>query len=232
MHWVIKSIDKATDIALLLFFFLLFLIGAYTMYDTYLIYNSAKGEDLRGFKPNVVEADEGWDLSALSDDVVAWLTVEGTSIDYPVMQGIDNSEYLNKDPFGNYSLAGSLFLDSRNSKDFSDSYSLIYGHHMEHGAMFGALDDFLTESYFIEHRDGTLTVNNKVYKIKFFASLEADGADKEIFAPTETDGTLDFVRENALIWYEPDGEHLLALSTCKFPETTERIVLFGVLEDA
>ena len=231
MQKVIRIIDRTTDFILLLFFLLLLLIGSYTMYDTVLIYDLASGDDLSSFKPLVTDVENGgWDMSALSDDVVAWLTVDDTIIDYPVMQGRDNNEYLNKDPFGNYSLAGSIFLDARNAPDFSDPYSLIYGHHMEYGKMFGALDAFLEQAYFDAHRSATLTVSNIIYEIEFFACIEADASVDEIFAPTETEGTLSYVREHAHIFREPTGEKLIALSTCKFPQTTERIVVFGVLK--
>ena len=236
MYKVIRFTDRITDILFLLFFLLLLLIGGYTIYDTVLVYDAAGGRDLSAFRPLPLdERPEGyvWDMSALSDDVVAWLTVDGTEIDYPVMQGADNNEYLNKDPFGKYSLAGSIFLDSRNKPDFSDPYSLIYGHHMEYGKMFGALDAFLKEDYFDSHRTATLMVADAVYSIKFFACLTSDASVKEIFAPTETSAsTLEYVREHALIWCEPEGEKLIALSTCRFPQTTERIILFGVLKDA
>ena len=232
MYGIIKLADRVTDYILLLAFLLLFLIGGYTMYDTLLIYNAANGADLRSFRPMAAESEEGyvWDMSALSEDVVAWLTIDDTSIDYPVMQGIDNSEYLNKDPFGEYSLAGSIFLDARNAADFSDPYSLIYGHHMEYGRMFGALDEFLEEDYFDAHRTATLTVGDAVYDVEFFACLEADASVQEIFAPTETHGTLDYVRRHAAIWRETQGEKLIALSTCKFPQTTARIIVFGVFD--
>ena len=235
MYRAIRFLDRLTDYALILFFLLLFVIGGYTMYDTVLIYDAAGGEDLRSFKPLQTAADgeEGivWDMSALSEDVVAWLTVDDTNIDYPVMQGIDNSEYLNKDPFGAFSLAGSIFLDSRNADDFTDAYSLIYGHHMEYGRMFGALDEFLDETYFDAHRTGTLTVADQTYMIRFFACVEADATVKEIFSPTETDGTLAYVLEHAAILREHDDGPLIALSTCKFPQTMDRIIVFGVLCD-
>ena len=270
MYRAIRLVDRVTDSILLLFFLLLFLIGGYTMYDTLLIYDAASGEDLRSFRPvAAVDGEEGfvWDMNALSEDVVAWLTVDDTNIDYPVMQGIDNSEYLNKDPFGEFSLSGSIFLDARNTPDFTDPYSLIYGHHMEYGQMFGALDEFLDQEYFDAHRVATLTVDDTAYRIEFFACIEADATVPEIFAPTEAEGTLEYVRENASIWYDPMGEdeieaeakigatprvtpaptpgaiagmgdeteiepeRLIALSTCKFPQTTARIIVFGVLKD-
>lgn len=233
MFRVIRLIDRLTDTVLLLFFLLIFLIGGYTIYDTLLIYDAASGDDLRSFRPMQVETEgveaAAWDMSALSEDVVAWLTVDGTSIDYPVMQGVDNNEYLNKDPFGAFSLSGSIFLDARNADDFSDPYSLIYGHHMDYGRMFGALDAFLDEAYFDEHRTGTLTVGDQVYGIAFFACVEADATVDEIFAPTETDGTLAYVQEHAVILREIEEGPLIALSTCKFSQTMDRIIVFGVL---
>lgn len=55
------------------------------------------------------------------------------------MQGEDNMEYLNKDPYGDYSLSGSIYMDSRNTSDMSDDYLLLYGHHMENDYMFGSI---------------------------------------------------------------------------------------------
>lgn len=233
MYKTIRFVDRVTDYILLLLFLLLFLIGAYTMYDTLLIYDAAGGDDLSTFRPYVNERGEYvWDISKITDDMVAWLTVDDTTIDYPVMQGIDNTEYLNKNAYGEYSLSGSLFLDARNAADFSDPYSLIYGHHMQYGKMFGALDDFLDREYFDTHRTGTLiTKSGKVLNIKFFACVEADASVREIFAPTETEGTLEYVKGHATVYHEPEGERLVALSTCKFPQTSERIIVFGVLKD-
>lgn len=229
---VVDSIDKITDYFLYFIFLLLIFFGLYTMCDTYLIYDAAKGEDLKMFRPNIVEAEEFvWDIDALSEDVVAWLTIYDTTIDYPVLQGSDNLEYLDKDPFGNYSLSGSIFLDSRNSSNFLDDYSLIYGHHMEQGYMFGALDSFKDETYFKEHKYGEMIVGNKLYKLELFAFLYADGSNKEIFAPTEinVNTVLTFIKNRAIIWTNHKDGKIVAFSTCKFPTTTERTILVGVL---
>ena len=227
---IINSLDNIVNIIMSLFFLLILLIGFYTMYDTLIVYSAANGDDLRTYRPNIVNKDEAeWDMSEISKDVVAWITIDGTNIDYPIMQGHDNSEYLNKDPFGNYSLSGSIFLDSRNSPDFSDPYSLVYGHHMDYGKMFGALDDFADNNYFDNHRTGTLTIGNSVYTLEFFAFLNTDGSTEEIFVPGIGERTLEFVREHASIFYEPINGRLIALSTCKSPYTTERTILFGVI---
>ena len=170
-----------------------------------------------------------------SEDAVAWLTVDDTRIDYPVMQGKTNAEYLNKDPYGEFSLSGSIFLDNRNDKTFSDPYSLLYGHHMEYGAMFGALDEYKDKSYFEAHRTGLLTVTNgDEYNIRFFAACKAQATEKVIFDPPKSNNQalLDYLNEHAFI-YDPSevsaGLKLIALSTCQSAESHERMIVFGVL---
>ena len=136
---------------------LLFLICLYAMIDAYNVYVGANDSGILKYKPESGNTEK---LREMSEDAVAWLTVDDTRIDYPVMQGENNTEYLNKDPQGEFSLSGSIFLDSRNDKTFSDPYSLIYGHHMEYGAMFGALDEYKDKAFFDSHRTGLLTVVN------------------------------------------------------------------------
>ena len=77
----------------------------------------------------------------------AWITIDNTHIDYPVLQGKDDMEYVNKDPFGEFALSGSIFLSTKNASDFSDVYNMTYGHHMENGAMFGDLTKMLDLKY-------------------------------------------------------------------------------------
>lgn len=175
-----------------------------------------------------VTAVQGEDV--ITDDMVAWLTVDGTDIDYPVMQGTDNTQYLNTDPFGKYSLGGSIFLDSRNTADFSDSYSLVYGHHMEFGRMFGALDEFLNTDYLHAHSTGTLEVGRNaetVYKLKFFAAFRASAKDKTVF--DFKGDTAEFIEQKAGIAVDRDKK-ILALSTCTEGDSVSRIVVFGYIE--
>lgn len=192
------------------------------MVDSYLVYQHANDDSLLKFKPGY----EGeMPDQPIEGNMVAWLTVEDTSIDYPVMQGETNEEYLNKDPYGNYSMSGSIFLDSRNAPDFTDEYSLIYGHHMEGNYMFGPLHNFLEQDFLDEHHAGTLTVGDSTYEITFFAALEATATEGLIFDPTEhaKEKIATYVKQCAQS-YEPElakkaeNEKLLALSTCKYPD--------------
>ena len=85
-------------------------------------------------------------LKAQNQDVVGWI-VMSPSVNYPIVQGSDNNEYLHKNFNGDYEFAGCIFMNCDNSSDFTDKNTILYGHNMRNGSMFGDLDYFYTESY-------------------------------------------------------------------------------------
>ena len=234
---IIKAVDGIVDKSVAFVCLLLFLVCLYASVDALHVYQTARDTSILKFKPEIAEKNEET-LRQLSEDAVAWLTIDDTDIDQPIMQGKTNDSYLNKDPYGEFSLSGSIFLDSRNAADFTDAYSLVYGHHMDHGAMFGALDAFKNESYFAQHRTGTLrAASNKNYAIWLFACCTALADESVIFDPSNTSNAklLEYLEENAFIFegegISPDNQ-ILALSTCQSAETIERLIVFGVLGEA
>ena len=205
------------------------LIVAYGLYDAWYVYNKAGDDSFLKFKP--VAGESVPVDSPITDDMVAWITVDGTNIDYPVMQGETNSDYLNLNPYGEYSLAGSIFLDSRNSSDFSDDYSILYGHHMEYGNMFGALDDFMSESYLKSHATGTLIVgknNTAEHKLGIFACAKVNAYDNNALDPDTLENITKVIEENAeyINTSIEKSNHILALSTCTEPVSTNRLIVF------
>lgn len=224
-EYLAAVLDWLLNKVILIICILLFLMCLYAGYDTYMVYYHANDDSIQKFKPTQTVQEV---KKALGEDAVAWLTIDDTTIDYPVMQGDDNSAYLNTDPYGQYSLSGSIFLDSRNTSDFSDHYNLVYGHHMDHGSMFGSLDDFVQQDYFDQHRSGTLICENGTYHITLFAAIETDASVQEIFVPNN-DKILSYLEGNAGIYYEPENDHIIALSTCAGAASTGRTVVFGTL---
>ena len=83
--------------------------------------------------------------------IVGWLYSEGTPINYPVVQGTDNSYYLTHLYDGTYNANGCLFLDRRVNRDFSSLHSIIYGHYMRSGAMCASLAGYKDQAYYEEH---------------------------------------------------------------------------------
>ena len=120
---VIKAGNKILEILAALFIILMLLYGAYSLWDTCQINRRAfiSGE-LMKYKPagKTDESPSLQELQKINPDVCAWLTVDGTKIDYPVVQGETNLEYINQDIYGEFALSGSIFLDSRNDRKFID----------------------------------------------------------------------------------------------------------------
>ena len=220
----IGFVDDMIDRFLVLLFSLVFLIGCYFVADTtYVFYSASTG----GVKGRQQHQDVQEVIKEMSDEVVAWLTIDGTKIDYPVMQASDNSKYLNTDPYGDYSLAGSIFLDCRNAGDFSDYYSILYGHHMTNDYMFGALDHFEDQKYFDQHRVGSLTINGVKYKLNIFAFAVMQATEQEVFNPEYGNNVLNYLERRATIYYPPSGGNIVLLSTCRDPGLTTRTLVFA-----
>lgn len=222
-----KVMNTIYEKTMLGIFVIALLVVIYAMYDTWYVFDHANDDSLLAFKPNTVNAAENED-SPITNDMVGWITVDDTNIDYPIMQGLDNTQYLNLDPYGDYSLSGSIFLDSRNDGRFTDPYSIIYGHHMEYGKMFGALDDFLKEDYLNSHKTGELLVGRDgkvVYRLELFYAMSTDAKDSRVFDPAHQDELRQFLKAQG---YDKDNR-ILCLSTCAGGASSVRTVVFAYI---
>lgn len=86
-------------------------------------------------------------LRAINDDVIGWIYVEALDgVNYPIVRGIDNSYYLHQTYQKNYNFAGTIFADCENHDDFNDCNTIVYGHNMKNGSMFGQLKKFSENS--------------------------------------------------------------------------------------
>ena len=101
-------------------------------------------------KQTVIDFDA---LKKINPDVVSWITIPGTNIDYPLLQGKDNNQYLHKDMEGRDSAAGAIFLDHGDKADLSSRHNIIYGHHMKNGTMFKDIVKYKDQQYFDDHQD-------------------------------------------------------------------------------
>jgi sortase B len=219
------------------------LFGGFGLWDTWNIYHNAGiDSELLKYKPTATGEDTPnptlEELQKINEDVCAWLTVDDTHIDYPVVRGRSNIEYLNRDVDGSFSLSGSIFLDCRNDNDFSNPYSLIYGHHMDGEVMFGEIPYFLEADYFQSHTSGTMFTPEHTYHIQWFACLETDAYDEQIYDPTaypnqESVSTLLDYMKSIATQYRDIGvsasDRLVALSTCASTTTNGRVILVGRL---
>ena len=148
------------------------------------------GIQIRQLKPDAeAKGGPGFEqLRALNGDVSAWLTVDGTNIDYPILQGETNLTYMDKDVYGDFSMAGSIFLDVRNKSDFSDNYSLVYGHNMDEHLMFGDLALFKDKKFFEKHNSSTIMLPGESRKMQIAAVLQIPAGTEEIFQSRPLEG--------------------------------------------
>ena len=215
--------------------------GMYSLWDTYKIYaNSFADEELLKFRPTDDGEDNPTlkDLEKLNPDVKAWIQVPKTNIDYPVVQGQDDMEYINKNVYGEFELSGAIFLSCLNKDDFSDPYNLVYGHNMKNGGMFADVADFTNKEYFETHQKGKLYLTDATRKIRFFACMKVTAADAKIYHPDgyrkeNLKDLLDYIQANSVQYRDvnvADENSLIALSTCSEAETNGRVVLIGNLE--
>ncbi|MBQ5331109.1 MAG: class B sortase [Oscillospiraceae bacterium] len=229
-----KFLNDLYERILLVILVLVLLIVLWCMYDNYYVFNHTS-DRIAGYRPGTRSVQTGSTEKVITSDMVAWLSIDGTNIDYPVMQGSDNVKYLNTDPFGDYSLAGSIFLDCRCSPDFTDDYSLVYGHHMEYGRMFGAIDDFLDEDYLKKHSKGELLIGyegEERHALEVFASVKATAHDEVVFEPGKGD-IRTFILENAEVITDTSErtEPILGMSTCSDEGAAARVIVFCYILD-
>ena len=153
------------------------------LYDTvYTDRTAFISSDLSQYRPVATEEEPTFEeMETINPDTCAWVTMLGTHIDYPIVQGKDDVEYANKDIYGNSCLTGSIYLTTVNSNEFTDSFNLIYGHHMDNGAMFGDIEKYESDSYFYSHQDGILVTTRGIYDIHIFGRLSADAYDSRVY---------------------------------------------------
>lgn len=247
-RWIIKTANSIVTFVLVIVLLIAGLYAGYAIWDNQRIYAQADDvrEDMLKLKPREEEPGKGAsfeDLMKINSDVCAWLTIDNTAIDFPILQGQDNLTYINRDVYGNFALAGSIFLDSRNARDFSDAYSLLFGHHMDHSNMFGDLDLFKEEKFFRENRTGKLLLPDRSYPLEVLCVILVQSDDDILFEPQESSGNmntvLSYVAENALYQNTDvletmrmeENPKLLGLSTCSTEFTDARtIVLCRMIE--
>ena len=216
---------------------IIILLMGYFIWDTLSIQRSADVDNyIKDLKPIINEETKEVDLSALQQinpDVVGWLTLDNTTIDYPVLQGDPDYTYLNRDMEGNRSLSGSLYISFLSNRYFEDDYTIIHGHHMQGGAMFGAIDYYEDLKYFNEHLTGTLITEKKIYNLTVKSLIYTD-AYNEIYMKQDNETLNAFVNSDGYTIRQGNieiSDKTLLLSTCGPNGNTDRIILILNMEE-
>lgn len=205
-------------------------------------------------KPDTTEETSGEDDSVVlpsvdfeilqenGPDIIAWLTLPDTAVNYPVTQAEDNDYYLRHLYDGTYNKAGCLFADYENKKDFSDRNTIIYGHNMRDGSMFASLNEYKEQSYYDSHPQMYLVTPDGGYLCDIFAAFEAkpkeSGSDTSPWRMEwKDDGAyttwLSAMADRSVVETDvtvTSSDKLLTLSTCT-PGGASRFIVMGKLTE-
>lgn len=185
------------------------------------------------------------ELQNENPDIYAWLDIPGTNISYPVLQREGNdSYYLNNDSDGNSSVYGALFTESKyNSSDFSDITTVIYGHHIMTGEMFGNLQTDYSDADEMEaHKNIFVYTPDREYHFQVFAAVPFENWDimesvdfsnsfqyglflDEVYSKRDLEAVFD---DNMKV---TDDDRLLILSTCLVGNRNKRFIVISKLLD-
>jgi len=233
----VKGVNYIVNYTVLTIILSLLAFAGYALWDSKQIYQAADKSHYAVYKPTIEDEGKSFkELQAINAEIIAWLSVYGTNIDYPVTQGEDNIKYVNSNAEGLYSLSGAIFLDSSNDRHFRDFNNILYGHHMEKKTMFGEIGEFADKDMFESHRYGNLYFDGKDHGLEFFAFVHTDAYDRTVFRANvkgeERQALLDYLLAKAI--YKRDIEvtpedNIILLSTCSSSSTNGRDILIAKL---
>lgn len=166
-----------------------------TLYQTGTADNSAGNtiEDGETEQDSASGRNSGIDFDALhaqNKDVIGWITIPGTNIDYPIVQGKNNTHYLKYAYNGRRNWMGSIFIDYRNQSDFSDFNTVIYGHELSsRKTMFSQLNKYLSESFWEKHKEITIDTDDGEQHTYTIFSVYVSSAKSIAFNPSIEEDT-------------------------------------------
>lgn len=188
-----------------------------------------------------------WDyLRSINSDVVAWVYMPGTNINYPVCQTDNNETYLVMDfnqKQGFSARCGTIFLDYENKSDFSDENNVLYGHHMNDGSMFACISKQLVDNgEFNANRTIYVLTPEMNYQCETFSIVITDGWEALVETTfKDQDAMTEYIqdKESRSVVTPSEGmpdaskiEKLFTFSTCDYTKDNGRAVMFSRMVDS
>ena len=180
------------------------------------------------------------DFSSLlkeNEDIVGWIYCPNTPINYPVVQGEDNDEYLRRGLDKKYLFSGTIFVDYRNTQIGEDINYLIYGHNMKNDTMFSTLTKYKNQEYFENHEKIYYLTPEKNYFIQLHAGVVVNSDDKiydTSLSKSEFREYLRQLREKSEFHSGlpiRDDDIVVTLSTCSYEFDNARHIVIGTLHE-
>ena len=216
---MVLFIDRLINRIIVIFIIIVLFLGLYSLYDLMPIYSELKtSENNKIYEPiNINEYD--------NKNIIGFITIYNTIINYPVLQSDNNTDYLSLNYKNEYSSSGSIFLDYRNDKNMKDDLSIIYGHNMSYKVMFSELKYYKDESYLKTHNKGKLIVGSSTYEINILLYKEVGENDDIPYNLYLYKNKRNKKIYKYLMGKKGNIKKILILSTCKKGEKNKRVIL-------
>ncbi|MDO5423429.1 MAG: class B sortase [Eubacteriales bacterium] len=171
-------------------------------------------------------------LQAINEDIIGWLKVGALDISYPVTQGEDNEYYLHRTFEGVENFAGCIFMDYLNDVNFQDDNTIIYGHNMKDGSMFGTLRKFLEDGVYDSDHYFWIYTPTRIYKYEIFNCTTVGTVSSTYNLNFGTRTEFQDYLDVAMMQSQVDtadvevtsSDKIVTLSTCTGDETTRFVV--------
>lgn len=170
-------------------------------------------------------------LKKENSDIIGWIYCPDTPINYPIVKGKDNNQYLRTDLNGKYLVSGTLFVDYRNGNIGDDRNYIVYGHNMKNSTMFGTLVKYKEQSYYDAHPILYFLTPNDNYVIELCAGAVVK-RDSDIYNPNPDKNVITAFTEKSTFQSSveiSEYESIITLSTCSYEFNNARYVLLGKL---
>lgn len=174
-------------------------------------------------------------LKSINKDIIGWVYIPNTAIDYAILKGSSNDQYLHHNYYNKYSFAGSIFIDHINKRDFTDDNTILYGHNMRNGSMFAGLKQFTTQSYMDKHPYVYIYLPNGNINVYSIFSTNIYPATSKMYSKGNNYQTyVKKILSTSLAKRDVDQKNqapLVMLSTCSAANSVRRNVVYGRLNE-
>lgn len=239
-----NKIKKVMIITSIIAFTMILAISIYFLMKDFLAYKESNDESKELIEEVIIQEENeeksevDWEkLENINKDIVGWIKIEGTHIDYPILQDGSQLQYLKKSFNGKYNINGSIF--TLNDNPFQESETIIYGHNMKSKIMFSELDKYMKEDFFYRHSNFEIYTKGQNYKATVFSCYSTNVYQEEKYIKTlDFDEKVEYYKKVSKYSMENIGEakKIVKLTTCSYlnnhtTPTNQRYYIVAKLEE-
>ena len=242
-----SNIKKIMIITSIMVFAVILITSIYFLMKDFLAYKESDNESKELAQEVIIQEENekneekvklDWEkLEDINKDIIGWIKIDGTHIDYPILQDSSQLQYLRKSFNGKYNVNGSIF--TINDNPFIDSETIIYGHNMKNEIMFSELEKYMKEDFFYEYSSFEIYTKRQNYKATVFSCYSTNVYQEESDIKTlEFDKKVEYYKKSSKYYMENIGKvkKIVKLSTCSYlnshtTPTHQRYYIIAKLEE-